>query len=83
MRSHFGNARIFGVLYTEDNACLERIALFKQFFDGLGIRRLWRGSIFVDLTRGLFVECFRERANVWRLECHPPRARVHPGARKW
>jgi len=38
VRSHFGNARIFGVLHTEDNACLERIPLLKQFFDALRIR---------------------------------------------
>src|SRR5690348_9288933 len=30
--------RIFGVLHTEDNACLERIPLFKQFFDALRVR---------------------------------------------
>src|SRR6201984_332233 len=36
--SHFGNARIFGVLHTENNARLERISLFKQFFDALRVR---------------------------------------------
>jgi hypothetical protein len=36
--NHFGNARIFGVLHAEDNACLERIPLFKQFFHALRVR---------------------------------------------
>jgi hypothetical protein len=37
-RNHFGGARIFGVLDTENNAGLERVTLFDQFFDTLRIR---------------------------------------------